>query len=91
MPWHDDGSESAMAERVRAFGRWLAEKARLPVEEIDERLTSAEAEVMLRDQRRSGARTRRVRPADIDRMAAMLMAESWCHGGRPGDGSGDRF
>jgi putative Holliday junction resolvase len=78
VPRNDDGSESAMTERVRTFGRWLAGMSALPVEEIDEHLTSAEAETVLRDQRRSGERPRRVQPADIDRMAALLMAETWC-------------
>ena len=64
---------------MRIFGRWLEEKSALPVEEIDERFTSTEAEAILRDQRRDGMRTRRVRPEDIDRMAARLMAETWIH------------
>ncbi len=77
LPRNADGSDSDMTARARGFQRWLGERAGLPIEEIDERYTSAEAEDVLRDQRRSGARTRRVRPADIDVMAARLMAETW--------------
>ena len=54
-----------------------ASRPGLPIEEIDERFTSTEAEAVLRDQRRDGTRTRRVRPEDIDLMAARLMAETW--------------
>ncbi len=78
LPRNADDSDSAMTGRVRAFGRWLAERSALPIEEIDERFTSTEAEAVLRDQRRAGTRPRRVRPEDIDRMAALLMAETWC-------------
>lgn len=78
LPRNADGSDSTMTGRVRIFGRWLAAMSALPIEEIDERFTSNEAEAVLRDQRRAGARVRRVRPQDIDRMAALLMAESWC-------------
>ena len=78
LPRNTDGSDSVMTERARVFGRWLAMKSTLPVEEIDERFTSTEAEEVLRDQRRDGTRTSRVRPEDIDRMAARLMAETWC-------------
>jgi putative Holliday junction resolvase len=77
LPRNTDGTDSVMTARSRAFGEWLREKSGLPVEEIDERFTSTEAEAVLRDQRRDGMRPRRVRPEDIDRMAARLMAETW--------------
>jgi putative Holliday junction resolvase len=77
LPRNTDGTDSAMTAHARDFTHWLAERSGLPCEEIDERYTSTEAEALLRDQRRSGARTRRVRPEDIDRMAALLMAETW--------------
>jgi putative pre-16S rRNA nuclease len=77
LPRNTDGSDSAMTRRARDFGRWLGENSGMGVEEIDERFTSTEAEAVLRDQRRKGMRTRRVRPEDIDLMAARLMAETW--------------
>lgn len=66
-------SESA-AERFAAEleGRW-----QLPVIRVDERLSSAEAEYRLRDQRRSGLRQRKVRSGDVDAVAACVIAESW--------------
>jgi putative Holliday junction resolvase len=77
LPRNADGSDSAMTERARGFARWLSGQSGLACEEIDERFTSTEAEAVLREERRSGARVRRVRPEDIDRMAALLMAETW--------------
>jgi putative Holliday junction resolvase len=77
LPRNTDGSDSEMTGRAREFGRWLGARCGLAIEEIDERFTSTEAEAELREQRRSGTRPRRVRPADIDVMAARLMAETW--------------
>jgi putative Holliday junction resolvase len=77
LPRHTDGSDSGMTARAREFAGALAQRTGLPVEHIDERYTSSEAEDVLRDQRRAGTRRRRVRPEDIDLMAARLMAETW--------------
>jgi len=49
----------------------------LPVDLVDERLTSSAAQADLRDARRSGARRRRVRREDIDANAARLILETW--------------
>lgn len=81
MPRNVDGTDSSMSERARAFAAWLHEQSGLPVEEIDERYTSTAAEALLRDQRREGIRPRRVRASDIDRMAALLMAQTWAQDG----------
>lgn len=77
LPRNTDGTESVMTARTRVFAAWLQQHSGLPVEEIDERYTSTEAEALLRDQRRDGMRRRRVRAPDIDRMAALLMARTW--------------
>ncbi len=77
VPRNADGTESDMTARARAFADWLTRESGLPTEEVDERFTSAEAEALLRDERRAGSRTRRVRPGDIDRMAAVLIAQTW--------------
>jgi putative Holliday junction resolvase len=66
-------SESA-AER---FAAELEARYPLPVIRIDERLTSVEAESRLREQRRSGARTKKVRTGDVDAVAACVIAEMW--------------
>ena len=77
LPYNMDGSESDMTTRVRKFVKLLAERYGLPVETVDERLTSAEAEARLKEQRRQGIRTRKLKKEDVDSMAAQLIAESW--------------
>ncbi|MDJ0928881.1 MAG: Holliday junction resolvase RuvX [Gammaproteobacteria bacterium] len=77
LPYNADGSESAMTARARAFAARLGERYGLVVDMVDERLTSAEAESILRDQRAKGSRRRRTRKQDVDRLAARLIAESW--------------
>jgi putative Holliday junction resolvase len=44
---------------------------------VDERLSSREAEDDLRERRRSGAKTRRVRRGEVDREAARLLLLQW--------------
>ena len=77
LPYNADGSESEMTAEVTAFTEELAGRYALDVQTIDERLTSAEAETMLREQRQTGARRRRIRKEDVDRTAALLIAQSW--------------
>jgi putative Holliday junction resolvase len=77
LPYNADGSESDMTNEVRAFTGQLAERYGLVVHTVDERLTSAEAEMILREQRQEGIRRRRVRKTDVDRVAAVLIAQTW--------------
>lgn len=75
IPLHADGTRSDMTDAVDAF---IADLARfdLPIETVDERYSSLEAEEMLRDARARGMRGR-VRKETIDAAAAMLIAERW--------------
>jgi len=77
LPGNTDGTASEMTEKTQAFGEWLTQNYQLPVEYVDERFTSVEAESILKEQRRSGARKRKIQKTDIDAMAAMLIAQSW--------------
>jgi len=77
IPYNEDGSESPMTERARAFAGELGRRTGLEVALCDERYSSLEAEDQLRDARRSGARTRRVRKEDVDRTAACIILERW--------------
>jgi putative Holliday junction resolvase len=79
LPYNMDGSETALTGACRGFAGELARRFGLPVEFVDERLTSAAATADLREVRRSGARTRRVRREDIDANAARLILETWLH------------
>lgn len=77
LPYNTDGSESDMTARSRRFAAQLEERYGLQVSLADERYTSAEAESILKQQRQSGARNKRIRKEDVDSLAAALIAESW--------------
>ncbi len=49
LPRHKDGAESATAPAARAFGETLAARTGLPVRFVNEHLSSAEAERLLRE------------------------------------------
>lgn len=73
LPLNMDDSESELSRRAGKFGRRLAERFRLPVEYMDERLSSFEAKQQLREQGHRGDYRRK--PADP--LAAKLILESW--------------
>jgi putative Holliday junction resolvase len=75
MPTHADGSESTLQKPVVAFIEAL-EHFGLPVEAVDERYTSVEAERVLKEARASGSRGR-IGKADIDSAAAVFIAERY--------------
>jgi putative Holliday junction resolvase len=72
-PLHMSGDPSRQSAYTREFGDRLSEYCGLPVRYWDERLTSAEAERMLRA---AGASIDRKRKA-VDRLAAVLLLESY--------------
>ena len=80
LPYNMDGSDTTTTAACRSFGASLARRTGLPVEFVDERLTSAAAYDELRSERRSGARARRIRPQDVDANAARLILETWMRG-----------
>jgi putative Holliday junction resolvase len=86
LPYNMDGTETVLTSTCRAFAAHLERRFGLPVELVDERLTSAAATAELREARRTGARARRVRREDIDAHAARLILETWLRGpsDRPG-------
>ncbi|MBY0437877.1 MAG: Holliday junction resolvase RuvX [Burkholderiales bacterium] len=49
VPLSLDGREHQMTRSARAFGRALSRRHSLPVDEVDERLTSVDAEATLRE------------------------------------------
>ncbi|HMK86178.1 MAG TPA: Holliday junction resolvase RuvX [Steroidobacteraceae bacterium] len=77
MPYHVDGSESRAAARARSFAAELRRRYALPVELIDERYSSLEAEARLKHERESGLRRRRVAKADVDAASACVILERW--------------
>ena len=75
LPLHADGSASEMDAPVRDFAADL-ERYDLPVELVDERHTSQEAEAQLKQARQQGSRGR-IRKEDIDAAAAVMIAERY--------------
>jgi putative Holliday junction resolvase len=75
LPLLPDGSPSELGEVVREF-RVALERFGLPIESVDERYSSLEAESLLKEQRRAGLRGR-IRKEAIDAAAAVTIAERW--------------
>ena len=75
MPAHADGTPSDMQSHVRAFIDEL-ERYGLPVETVDERYTSIEAERVLKKARAAGTRGR-ISKEMIDSAAAVFIAERY--------------
>ena len=76
-PYNADGSVSALTEAARRFAAELAQRSQLPVDLVDERWSSQDAEERLRDARASGERRRRVTKEDVDAVAAAVILERW--------------
>jgi putative Holliday junction resolvase len=74
LPLHMDGRAGDMAQAVRAFAGELEQATGLPVELMDERWTTAEAERALRD---AGRPRRRQRRGDVDAVAASILLRTW--------------
>ncbi|HLW54874.1 MAG TPA: Holliday junction resolvase RuvX [Candidatus Angelobacter sp.] len=72
-PLRMSGEEGAQSQKVADFARELREKFQLPVHLWDERLTSAEANRVLREADLSI----RKRAQAVDRMAAVLILQSF--------------
>lgn len=77
LPYNIDGSESGMSDEARGFADELGRRYGLPVDLIDERYSSLEAEARLKSERESGLRKRRVAKADVDAAAACVILERW--------------
>ena len=78
MPSHADGSPSEMQTAVLAFIEELR-RYELPIDTVDERYTSIEAERVLKEARAAGSRGRVSKDA-IDSAAAVLIAERYLSG-----------
>lgn len=69
LPVALDGSEGPAAERARAFGEQLDARSEVPVEYVDERFTTMEAEAALIE----GRVRRRERKQTVDKVAAAVI------------------
>lgn len=73
LPYSMDGSLGFQAKQVQKFAKRLGKVLDLPVEYVDERLTSFQAEQLLIAEKRSPSRHK----ALIDRKAAALILQQW--------------
>ena len=73
LPKSLSGSQGMQARRVREVASSLAQNANLPLEFVDERLSSAEAKRYLREQ---GLSEREMR-GKLDSVAASLFLQTW--------------
>ena len=73
LPLRMSGMEGTQSEKMRRFAEDLGKASGLPVHLWDERLTSAEANRVLRDSEMSIKRRGEV----VDRLAAVLILQSW--------------
>jgi len=73
LPLNMDGSDHELSRRARRFGNQLHGRYNLPAHFIDERLSSLEAEALLK----GGLRQKAYRKEDIDKLAARVILETW--------------
>ena len=73
LPLRMTGGEGIQAEKMQAFAEEIRRRFRLPVHLWDERLTSAQANRLLRETDMSIKRRGEV----VDQMAAVLILQSW--------------
>lgn len=73
LPLASDGAERPITARARHFGRLLAARTGLPVDFVDERLSSAMAEQTLREAGRGG----RAHKNETHALAAQVILQAW--------------
>jgi putative holliday junction resolvase len=73
LPLRMSGAEGTQSEKMRRFAEDLQKRFNLPVHLWDERLTSAQANRLLRETEMSIQRRGQV----VDQMAAVLILQSW--------------
>ena len=73
LPYSLDGTIGFQAKQVQKFARRISQALQLPVEYVDERLTSVEAEAQLKAQKRFSSYNKGL----IDRQAAAIILQQW--------------
>lgn len=74
LPLNLDGSESVQSNRARAFARNLNKVTGLPVELFDERLSTVEADELLKE---AGVKSAAERALLVDSMAAKVILQGY--------------
>lgn len=73
MPYHVDGSENKMTKIVAQFCAQLEKRFSLPIHQINEALSSYEAEELLKKNLKIGQHNKH----EIDKMAAAIIVQNW--------------
>ena len=73
MPYHTDGSENKMTAAARQFAYELEKRFKLPVIEVNEALSSQQAEEILKQDMKINKQNKH----EIDRMAAAIIVQRW--------------
>ncbi|MFO7604141.1 MAG: Holliday junction resolvase RuvX [Gammaproteobacteria bacterium] len=75
LPLNMDGTDTRITPTVRRFGNQLKGRYNLPVEMVDERLTSVEARSRLHAD--TSLRHKRFDREQVDQIAAQVIVQSW--------------
>ena len=73
LPLNMDGSESEMSERAKAFGEILTSRTSIPVEFVDERLSSWE----VKKRSQESSKLKQKKTSKIHEQSACLIARTW--------------
>lgn len=73
LPYTLDGSIGSQAKQVQKFAEQIARILKLPIEYVDERLTSVEAEARLKVNKKFSSRNK----GAIDKQAATIILQQW--------------
>ena len=73
MPYSLDGTVGFQAKQTQKFATKIAKILQLPVEYVDERLTSVEAEAQLKTNKQFSTRDK----GAVDRRAAAIILQQW--------------
>ena len=79
LPFAADGSEPESAGCAREFGRQLHCRFELPVDFVDETLTTEFADALIRETTASGKRITKRRKSVRDQLAAELILKTYLH------------
>jgi len=81
VPYYLDGTSSEMTQAALRFSRQLEGRYNLPVDTINEQLSSREAESRLKQARQQG-RKKKINKGEIDQLAAAIILENWFQAGK---------
>ena len=75
IPLNIDGSKQTISYAAKKFAKKLASRYKLPIFEVDERLTTVEARAQLFDE----GGYQGLMKAELDSAAAVIITEQWLH------------